>query len=50
MGDLRKQIRRLEGQVEGFKINVMRDFNQRLIKQEKRIEELETKLKKLEGK
>lgn len=49
MGDLRKQIRHLEAQVQGF-LSVVRDFNQRQVKQEKKIEELETKVKKLEKK
>lgn len=48
MGDLRKQIRHLEAQVQGF-LSVVRDFNQRQIKQEKKIEELGAKTEKLDG-
>lgn len=49
MGDIRKQIRYLEAQVQGFLL-VVRDFNQRQVKQEKKIEDLEAKVKKLEEK
>lgn len=49
MGDLRKQIRHLEAQVQGF-LSVVRDFNQRLIKIWEKIVDLEAKVKKLEGK
>lgn len=45
MGDIRKQIRHLNAQVQGF-LSVVRDFNQRLIKQEKKIEELEKIIKR----
>lgn len=45
MGDLRKQIRLLDGQVKGFLL-VARDFNQRLIKIEKKVEELEKIIKR----
>ncbi len=48
MGDIRKQIRHLDAQVQGF-LSVVRDFNQRQVKQERRIEGLETKLKKMDG-
>ncbi len=40
MGDLRKQIRHLEAQVQGF-LSVVRDFNQRLVALEKKVKELE---------
>lgn len=43
MGDIRKQIRHLDAQVQGFLL-VARDFRQELIKIEKRVEELEKKL------
>ena len=46
MGDLRKQIRHLEAQVQGF-LSVVRDFNQRLVVLEKKVVEME---KKIEGK
>jgi hypothetical protein len=42
MGDLRKQIRHLDAQVQGF-LSVVRDFNERQVKQEKKIEELEAR-------
>lgn len=47
MGDLRKQIRHLDAQVQGF-LSVVRDFNQRQVEQEKKIEDLGAKVKKLE--
>ena len=43
MGDIRKQIRHLEAQVQGF-LSVVRDFNQRLIALEKKVVEIEKKL------
>ncbi len=49
MGDLRKQIRHLEAQVQGF-LSVVRDFNQRLTALWEKIVELEAKMKELEGK
>lgn len=47
MGDLRKQIRHLDAQVQGF-LSVVRDSNQRLIALWEKIVELEAKVKKLE--
>ena len=60
MGDIRKQIRRLEDQVSGYLVT-LRDQNRRLtmlevyyrkvtMEMRGRVEELEVKVKKLEGK